>query len=122
MRTALAMALASCTPALPLSASDWTTAERAAELLGLPIEPGPVLSVEWSETAQTTDRRGCRRAVESPREPVMLAHEVGHALGLEHDPDPANLMHAFVGRDTTELTDEQRDAIADEAERLARCP
>jgi hypothetical protein len=26
----------------------------------------------------------------------ITAHEVGHALGLDHDPDPAQLMHATV--------------------------
>lgn len=114
--------LCACSPSLPLSASDWTTAEQAAEILGLPIEPGPVLSVQWSETAQTTDRSGCRRSLESPREPVMLAHELGHALGLEHVEDPANVMHTFVGRDTVSLSDEQHEALWGEVERLARCP
>jgi hypothetical protein len=114
--------LCACSPALPLSASDWTTAEEAAELLGLPIEPGHVVVVTWSERAQAEDD-GCRREVESPREPIMLAHEVGHALGLDHVDDPANLMHRFVGRDTVELTDAQHDALADEAVHLAGwCP
>jgi hypothetical protein len=113
--------LCACTPALPLDASDWTTAEGAAEILGLPIEPGPAVSVTWSETAQTADRSGCRRHVESPREPVMLAHELGHALGLAHVDDPANLMHAFVGRDTLEVTTEQHDALWDAMERLSLC-
>ena len=85
------------------------------------MEPGPVLSVEWSEHAQTTDRRGCRRAVESPREPVMLAHEMGHALGLEHVSDPANLMNRFVGPDTTELTDAQRDIVWTEVQHVVYC-
>lgn len=114
--------LCSCSPALPLDASDWTTAQQAAELLGLPIQPGPAVSVEWSDRAQTHDRSGCRREVESPREPVMLAHELGHALGLKHVEDPSNLMHAFVGRDTVELSDGQHDALWAEMEALDRCP
>lgn len=55
---ALALMLCSCSPSLPLSASDWTTATEAAALLGLPIEPGPAITVTWSPTAQTTDRSG----------------------------------------------------------------
>lgn len=118
----LALLLCACAPTLPMRALDWTTAEAAAEVLGIDIEPGSVVWVHRSNVAQTTDRHGCRRTVEAPNEPIVLAHEIGHALGLDHVDDPANLMHPYVGRDTVELTHEQHEALSDELSSLQACP
>lgn len=118
----IGFAFLACGPALPMEASDWTTAQEAAVLLGLPLEQGPAVRVQWGDPPLTLDDTGCRRLVQSTPDPVMLAHELGHALGLPHHPEPSNLMHRFVGRDTTELTIDQHDALWAVAERLQGCP
>lgn len=40
--------------------------------------------------------------------PTLLAHELGHARGLEHDPEPGNLMHVEPG---DQLRPEQRQQV-----------
>lgn len=118
----LALLLVACAPALPLDAPDWTTAQEAASILGIPIEPGHVVTITLSPVAQTTDRKGCRRSLETPNDAPLMAHELGHVLGLDHVLDPANVMHAYVGRDTTQVTDHQHETMSATIERLARCP
>lgn len=102
---------------------------EASALLGVPLEPGrgPIV-VEIVEAAKgeyvgrLLARRHCLRIIRSSPDHIVLAHELGHAFGLGHHDDPANLMHARTGDDTTELEDWQRDIIEAAAARLGRCP
>lgn len=54
---------------------------------------------------------GCRRAVFAELDPQVIAHELGHALGLDHTPsDQTNLMFP-TDAGGIELTPEQRRVI-----------
>lgn len=43
---------------------------------------------------------------------LILAHEMGHALGVEHASDPASLMHPSIGGQLPVLSDEDRNLFA----------
>lgn len=56
------------------------------------------------------DTHGCTRQayVRTGARPAIVAHELGHMMGLEHVDDPRNLMHPDAPTDHVGLTSEQR--------------
>ena len=91
------------------------TLDEAAELLGMEIrdlytyEPGwavraLVLPATNSVAGETFYLGKCARMVWSVDKGSSLAHELGHATGLQHVDDPNNLMYPIPG---DELTDQQ---------------
>jgi hypothetical protein len=73
---------------------------------------------EGEPKGRTMIRSGCQRALRSPHDSMILAHEIGHALGLEHVDDTGNLMHADGGE---WLDDWQVDDLLTDARKLSRC-
>lgn len=104
--------------------------EGAQELLGVPLElsdRGPVVVdmvevMPLEETGRRIRQRVCSRWLRSTYDPVTLAHELGHAFGLDHVSDPANLMAPYTGDDTLGLTEGQRETVERRARALAGCP
>jgi hypothetical protein len=71
-------------------------------------------------TALTHD--GCSRSLWASRsDPLILAHEIGHLLGLPHVPDPANLMYPYAAGGY-ELEPWQHYVMARTLEGLRSCP
>lgn len=66
-------------------------------------------------------RTPCLRVVRSAPDSQVLAHELGHAFGLDHSKDPHNLMFPIAQGDNFELTDKQRRKIERNAEKFLIC-
>lgn len=65
-------------------------------------------------------RSGCRRAFWAWPRTVYVAHEIGHVLGLGHEPD--TVMAERVGRDEDRSTEEQDRVVLRSARRLSIMP
>lgn len=81
-----------------------TLADDASSALGVPIELvdhryGAITVDVHSANGRVAGRElqsiGCARIAWSEPDPLALAHEIGHTLGLQHVDEPGNLMHPF---------------------------
>lgn len=92
---------------------------EAAIDAGLPVkvsqDPDAVLQVRARDTLKgldghAYDRLGCMRRAYAKTGEIgpLIAHEIGHLLGLNHVDGDRNLMNATVGPDNVEVTSEQR--------------
>lgn len=63
-------------------------------------------------------RRACRPVLWASDDVYVIAHELGHVLGLDHVSDPDRLMAPIPG---TEVTAQELDIVERHADRLASC-
>lgn len=67
------------------------------------------------------DGRVCRRQAWSTRKPKVIAHEVGHTLGLDHADDEHNLMARAAAASDGLVTDDQHATLRREVGVLRFC-
>jgi hypothetical protein len=102
---------------------------QTSEILGVSLEEGDgpiVLELVDVAPGEPAGRllleRSCLRVIRARWSATVVAHEMGHAFGLDHVDDPYNVMAVYVDEESVELTSSQRDTIETSAGQLATCP
>lgn len=106
------------------------TINEAAEILGMELLVAEtprrsVIVTYWPglpEDGESASADECGRAIFARDDSRTLAHEIAHAMYLEHSDDPANLMYETWDPDSTDLTDDQVDTMRWAAWLLEQCP
>lgn len=90
----------------------------AGEIVILLTDAGPMPWDGGWIVGLTVGGGSCSPALWSDSDGVVLAHELGHALGLDHVGSPDRLMHPQVG---TWVTQDELDTVAHQAWELGAC-
>lgn len=102
--------------------------EEAGALLGLQLArgDGPIIlelvdPAPGEPSGRLLARRSCLRVLRASYQPIVVAHELGHAFGLDHVDEPTNIMAPYTDANSIDLQDGQREKLLDAARRLSRC-
>jgi hypothetical protein len=88
---------------------DWTVPNSACDVFGVPTYVGPVAGLSPVDGPCDKDAKGMNGSVVERMFPlnVIIAHEVGHYLGLDHNSATNNFMNPTVSGSTTIITGAQ---------------
>jgi hypothetical protein len=92
---------------------DWTVPNSACDVFCVPSYVGSVAGLSPVDGPCDKDAKGMNGSVVERTWPlnVIIAHEVGHYLGLDHVTAPNNFMNATVGGGSTIITSGQGNTM-----------